>query len=85
MSIISAMSWNCCSLTITGGIENEYPRSQALFIKDFLAVKQCIIDAGKDGGYILSTSEYVCKNTPMINMETFVGAGLKYGKYPIRM
>ncbi|MFC1505534.1 uroporphyrinogen decarboxylase family protein [Thermoproteota archaeon] len=48
------------------------------------AVKQCIIDAAKDGGYILSTSEYVCKNTPMINMETFVSAGLKYGKYPIQ-
>jgi len=47
-------------------------------------VKQCIIDAAKEGGYILSTSEYVCKNTPMINMETFVGAGLKYGKYPIQ-
>ena len=48
------------------------------------AVKICIIDAAKGGGYILSTSEYVCKNTSMINMETFVRAGLKYGNYPIQ-
>jgi len=48
------------------------------------AVKNCIIDAAKGGGYILSTSEYVCKNTSMINMETFVRAGLKYGNYPIQ-
>lgn len=48
------------------------------------AVKNCIIDAAKEGGYILSTSEYVCKNTPMMNMETFVRSGLKYGKYPIQ-
>ena len=48
------------------------------------AVKGCIFAAAKDGGYILSTSEYVCKNTPIINMETFVNAGLNHGKYPIR-
>jgi uroporphyrinogen-III decarboxylase len=48
------------------------------------AVKNCIIDAAKEGGYILSTSEYVCKNTPTINMETFVRSGLKYGMYPIQ-
>jgi hypothetical protein len=47
-------------------------------------VKKSIFNVAQDGGYILSTSKYVCKNTPMINMETFVRAGLKYGKYPIR-
>jgi len=48
------------------------------------AVKKCIIDAAHDGGYILSTSEYVCKNTPMINMKTFVKAGFRFGKYPLK-
>lgn len=45
------------------------------------AVKKCIVDAAHGGGYILSTSDNVCKGTPISNMDAFARAGLKYGKY----
>ena len=38
------------------------------------AVKQCIRDAGEDGGFIVNTGECVCRDTPPENLEAFVRA-----------
>ncbi len=38
------------------------------------AVKKCIQDAGKKGGFILNTGECVCRDTPPENLDAFVRA-----------
>ena len=33
------------------------------------------------GGYILSTVDYLAEDTPLENVQAFVDAGKKYGRY----
>lgn len=43
------------------------------------AVRRCIRDAGKGGGFILNTGECVCRDTPPENLETFVRVAREMG------
>lgn len=45
------------------------------------ASKQCIDDAGKDGGFILSTGDQTPRDTPLENIHAVVCTARTYGKY----
>lgn len=46
-----------------------------------MACLQAIEDAGKGGGFILSTGDQVGRDTPLENIFAFIRAARKYGKY----
>lgn len=44
-------------------------------------VKDCIVAAGEEGAFILSTGDQCSRDTPDENLRAFVAAGKKYGCY----
>jgi len=48
------------------------------------AVKKCIEDAAAGGGYILQPTSGSIFDTPLQNIEAFIKAGRKHGKYGLR-
>jgi uroporphyrinogen-III decarboxylase len=48
-----------------------------------LECKDMILKAGKGGGYILSASGCLSKDTPIENLDAMVNAAIKYGTYPL--
>jgi uroporphyrinogen decarboxylase len=46
------------------------------------AVKECIEYGAPGGGFILSTGECVCRNTPESNLEAYVNTAKKFSLYP---
>lgn len=44
-------------------------------------VQHCLMAAAKGGGFILGTADSTIKGTPFENIQAFVEAGRKYGKY----
>jgi uroporphyrinogen decarboxylase len=48
-----------------------------------LECKEMIQKAGQGGGYILSASGCLSKDTPLKNLDAMVAAAEKYGTYPL--
>ena len=46
------------------------------------AVRQCIIDAGNGGGYLLSSSNSIHSSCKAENLKAMVEAALEFGSYP---
>ncbi len=46
-----------------------------------IACKKAIEDAGRDGGFILSTGDQVGRDTPFDNISAFIRAAREYGRY----
>ena len=49
------------------------------------AVKQCISDAGKGGGYMLSACTDITNSCKLENVLTMISATKKYGEYPLKL
>jgi len=49
------------------------------------AVKKCINDAGKGGGYMLSACTDITNSCKLENVLTMISAAKKYGEYPLRL
>ncbi|MDP6416864.1 MAG: uroporphyrinogen decarboxylase family protein, partial [Gammaproteobacteria bacterium] len=47
------------------------------------AVRQCIVDAGSSGGYLLCSSNSIHSSCKPENLRAMVEAGLEFGKYPL--
>ena len=47
------------------------------------AVRQCIMDAGPGGGYLLCSSNSIHSSCKAENLRAMVEAGLEFGKYPL--
>ncbi len=47
------------------------------------AVRQCILDGGPGGGYLLSSSNSIHSSVKPENLVAMVEAGLEYGTYPL--
>lgn len=48
------------------------------------AVRECIHAAAEGGGYILGTADSTIAGTPFENIQAFVDAGRRHGRYPAR-
>jgi uroporphyrinogen decarboxylase len=48
-------------------------------------VRRCIRAAGLGGGYVLGTADSTVLGTPFENIHAFVGAGRRYGAYPLAL
>ncbi len=49
------------------------------------AVLECIKSGAPGGGFILSTGECVCRNTPESNLQAYVSAAKRHSLYPKRI
>jgi uroporphyrinogen decarboxylase len=47
-------------------------------------VRRCIDEAGRDGGFILTSSNSLHANVKLENVKVMIDEARKYGKYPLK-
>ena len=70
-------------VAIKGGLPVGSVLSQGAPEQVVAAVKQCLLDAGIDGGYILSSSSDITASVRPENYQAMLEALREYGRYPL--